>query len=308
MIGKHNKMSGNDYFLFFLESSSDFIYFKDSDFRFTYASRPFLDLLQIKNLEDIIGKSDFDLFDEEHAAHYRQVDKDILAGKVIDSLQETYFDQHGKLCWISTSKTPIFNDSNEIIGMFGISRDITRIKELEAETTKLAQTDNLTGLCNRNSFLQQSRYTLNLAQRSGSHAYLFFIDVDRFKGINDTYGHPCGDAILKEIASRLQLSCRKSDCIARYGGDEFLILVTENDSLGIQTLARKIHELNSETITYEQTTFNLSCSIGVAKFPTDAENAEGLIKVADDLMYEAKKLGKNRTVFSPQIVFTSNDN
>lgn len=302
-----NNMTGNDYFLFFLESSTDFIYFKDKELRFTYVSRPFLDLLQIKNLEDIVGKTDFDVFDKAHATHYRSVDEEILTGKVIKSLQETYYNQDGELCWISTSKTPIYNDSNEVIGMFGISRDITRMKDLETETKKLAQTDDLTGLYNRNYFFQKAKFILNLVERTDSHVYMLFVDIDKFKEINDNHGHPCGDFVLKEVASRLKMSCRKSDVIARYGGDEFLILATTTNNSTVKDLTRRINELLRQTFLFEQTPINLSCSIGVSRYPTDATDLESLIEVADEMMYQAKALRKGITVFSPKICFPLKD-
>ncbi|WP_428739393.1 sensor domain-containing diguanylate cyclase [Sulfurimonas sp.] len=119
----------NELFYFFLENSSDFIYFKDKNYNFTFTSNKFSNLLNFKGWKELIGKNDFDVFDEEHAKMYRKADKSVLekANELI-SHEETYYDKNGELCWITTSKKMIHDKNNKVVGLFGISRDITELK------------------------------------------------------------------------------------------------------------------------------------------------------------------------------------
>ncbi len=153
----------------------------------------------------------------------------------------------------------------------------------------LAMHDALTGLPNRSAFLDQLRRTLHYATRHGKQLAVLFLDLDRFKSINDTLGHPVGDDLLKVIADRLTHSLRQSDLVARFGGDEFLIalpdVARDHDAARV---AQKLSEVLAKPCELEGREYRVSASIGIALFPRDGADADMLIRNADTAMYHAK--------------------
>ncbi len=160
---------------------------------------------------------------------------------------------------------------------------------------ELALHDALTGLPNRRLLEDRIATTLQHAKRNHHKAAIMYIDLDGFKAINDTYGHACGDEILKLVAQRLVNSSRKDDTVARLGGDEFMIVLSEVSSLAdAQGPAGKLVDVVSEPYFVNDLTLRLSTSIGISIFPDDADTVEALISIADYALYEAKRSGKNR--------------
>jgi len=175
--------------------------------------------------------------------------------------------------------------------------DITDLLHRERQLQNVAQQDPLTGLLNRSVFYERMELALEGVGRLGSVA-LMFIDLDGFKQVNDRYGHDVGDALLKEVAYRLRQSLRKVDILARVGGDEFNILLTNVDAIrNIVTVANKILASLSETFHLQNRSLHISCSIGIA-VAQDADSAiTSLIKQADTALYKAKHAGKNQFTF-----------
>jgi diguanylate cyclase (GGDEF)-like protein len=158
-----------------------------------------------------------------------------------------------------------------------------------------ASTDPLTGLMNRASFDRVLPEALARAERTGSEAALLFMDLDGFKGVNDKSGHSTGDALLKEVARRVTSSVRDDDLLARYGGDEFVVLLDSlPDRQVIQAIATRIIDTLSAPICLEGEQIRLSISIGVALFPDHAREARELVLRADAAMYWAKHEGGDR--------------
>ena len=179
-----------------------------------------------------------------------------------------------------------------------------RILILELENQKrhaieLASHDSLTGLPNRRLFLEMGQSHLSRAKRSRKHYGLMYIDLDRFKIINDTLGHHVGDMLLQTVATRMQSALRESDVIARMGGDEFTVLLTELDCLEDMSLvASKLIELISRPCTnLDGHDIQVSPSIGIAVFPQDGHNVETLCQHADVAMYQSKRAGRGRYTF-----------
>lgn len=173
--------------------------------------------------------------------------------------------------------------------------DITDRKIAEDRNQHLAYHDVLTGLPNRSLFRDRVQHAIASAERERSRLALMFVDLDRFKPVNDTYGHGVGDQLLKAVAERLYRCLRKSDSPARLGGDEFVVLLpaikTERNALEI---AEKIRHEMSVPFEIDGLTLEISASIGVAIYPDHADNAQRLVDCADLAMYYAKAEGRNR--------------
>lgn len=176
----------------------------------------------------------------------------------------------------------------------------TQLKQSEEKFQRLARTDHLTGLSNRHSFTETLQQEIEQHQVNQMYMALMFIDVNNFKQVNDHLGHHNGDLLLKSIANTLASSLRSSDVVCRYGGDEFVVLITNLASLdAVHSICEKLHnsvaQLNDEL---DLPNFIASLSIGVAIYPSNALNAEKLMRLADKAMYSAKKKGGPQTCWS----------
>ncbi len=176
-------------------------------------------------------------------------------------------------------------------------------KEIERSLTTLANSDTLTGLPNRKSFMEQLQRGIDTGKRSGSSFCLIILDLDRFKAVNDTYGHAAGDALIKEVAGRLKRLMRRSDFVARLGGDEFAMILNHTENTGnISRFLEKLVDLLRPPYTIGRHTVTSTASVGAAVFPQDGETPEELIARADRAMYQAKGSGRRRYAFyDPQM-------
>lgn len=176
----------------------------------------------------------------------------------------------------------------------GISTDLTEFKQAEEHIRHLAYHDPLTGLPNRTLLADRAGQAFAVAQREGKQAAVVFVDVDNFKTINDSLGHSAGDALLKAIADRLHGVMRESDTVARIGGDEFVILVTDPAPSGVAHIANRLLALSTEPYCIAGHWLTVTVSMGVALFPIDGHNFEVLLQHADTAMFGAKHAGRNR--------------
>lgn len=194
--------------------------------------------------------------------------------------------------WLSIGV--VRNAKGQVINYISLFQDITKRKEAEARIEFLAHYDSLTKLPNRALFADRLRRAVMLANRNKTKIGLLFLDLDKFKTINDTMGHAAGDELLESVADRLRSCVRESDTICRQGGDEFLVLlenVEGNDD--VDTVAHKIIEAMSRPHLVGGQSLSVTFSIGAAIYPDDAEDDETLIKHADEAMYLAKEKGRN---------------
>lgn len=171
---------------------------------------------------------------------------------------------------------------------------VSKFYEVLEQTTRIAQLDSLTRIPNKLYFEEHLRREISRAQRNNSFLFLMYIDIDKFKSINDKYGHHVGDLFLKAVAKRVKESLRSGDFIARLGGDEFAIIlgdIKERDN--VVAIARKILQRFSAPFVISGNKLNTSVSIGIAAFPDDAADATGLIQKADTAMYRVKRAGRN---------------
>ncbi len=171
-------------------------------------------------------------------------------------------------------------------------------KQAEERIRHLAHYDELTGLANRSMFSQRLSHAIAQARRNDTQLAVLFIDLDRFKNINDTLGHEAGDSVLKEVAGRLHECLRESDTVGRLSGDEFVVLLEGMpQSMHCAEVAQKILTAVARPFALDTQEFHLTASIGISTYPADSEDLQSLLKNADVAMYRAKELGKNNFQF-----------
>ncbi|HEY8607765.1 MAG TPA: EAL domain-containing protein [Noviherbaspirillum sp.] len=195
---------------------------------------------------------------------------------------------------VSVSGRALLDATGALQGYRGVAREITEKRLAQQRIEHLATHDILTGLPNRLMFTQLLDMAARMSRRSGRKFALLFIDLDRFKLVNDTLGHEAGDALLKEIAHRFTETLRSSDIVARLGGDEFVVLVQELEGEAqATTVAEKLLAAAALPVVVAGQECRVSASIGIAVFPDDADDAGALLRNADSAMYLAKEEGKN---------------
>jgi diguanylate cyclase (GGDEF)-like protein len=178
-------------------------------------------------------------------------------------------------------------------------RKLVLSNELALE--RLAHNDSLTGLPNRQLFSDRLGQALRQAERDQKTAAVMYVDLDRFKAVNDTYGHEAGDHVLVQVAAGFSAAVRRSDTVARLGGDEFVVLLlAPKDTDALRELAEKIVAVASTPCVFQGHTLEVGASVGIALFPTDSRDAETLLSYADKAMYEAKMGGRNQFRFHAQ--------
>jgi diguanylate cyclase (GGDEF)-like protein len=186
--------------------------------------------------------------------------------------------------------TPLFDRRHKVVGAVSILRDVTETLLKAEELAYAADHDALTGLPNRNLLHNRLQQAIARAQRRDESFALLFLDLDRFKRVNDTMGHAAGDALLVEVAKRLTDTVREEDTIARLGGDEFVVLLEgpthEHD---VNAIADKIHQILHEPYRLGTQSATVSVSIGTSLFPDDGRDPDTLLGHADSSMYDAKK-------------------
>jgi len=244
----------------------------------------------------VLGKTDFDLWPKELARKYRADDAEVMSTRRQKLTEEMLID-NGKVRWVETFKAPIMDVNGHLLGTTGFAQDITGRKNAESQIRHLAHYDPLTDLPNRTLLSDRLQQALATAKRDKAHMSILFIDLDKFKPINDALGHHVGDLLLKEAAKRMQDCVRESDTVARIGGDEFVVLLpvidAEQDAM---LVAEKIrHALNRPFVLVGQS-LKISSSTGVAVYPEHGSSETQLVKNADIAMYHAKKSGRNNVM------------
>jgi diguanylate cyclase (GGDEF)-like protein/PAS domain S-box-containing protein len=204
----------------------------------------------------------------------------------------------GTLYWEFLSISPIKDLKGVTTHYIAVKLDDTERKRAEEQLKQLAHYDVLTGIPNRTLFEDRLRHTVQLAAREGFSFAIVFLDLDGFKFVNDTQGHHAGDLLLKEVAARITACVRKSDTVARMGGDEFEIILSRiNEPADAACIVRKVISEVNKPYTLGEHQSSVGVSAGISIFPTDGENTETLIKNADMAMYKVKEHGKNDFMF-----------
>lgn len=246
-------------------------------------------ILGFESRAALIGRNIFD-------QHWRGEEGQLLLRRLrefgsVSNRETSLRRQDGEQTWVLENITLVRNGSESLEATL---IDITDRRRAEDQIRYQAFHDALTGLPNRMLF--KDRLTLALAQahRNGSRVAVLFLDLDRFKLINDTFGHTVGDDLLRGIGERLKTCVRENDSVSRAGGDEFTLMLTDlGDISAVGTVARKILDAVARPITVDGHEMFVTTSIGISIYPTDGEDAETLLKDADSAMYRAKDAGRN---------------
>ncbi|MGV8894695.1 MAG: EAL domain-containing protein [Burkholderiaceae bacterium] len=202
--------------------------------------------------------------------------------------------------WLSVSE--VRDDQGNLTNYIGIFSDLSKYKAAQDHIQHLARFDALTGLPNRVLLTDRTNQALSMAQRSHTSLALLFLDLDRFKNVNDSLGHSIGDALLVALAQRLSAGVREQDILSRLGGDEFILVLPETDAAGAAHIARILLEAMAKPYQIKLHELTITASIGIALYPDNAVDFESLSKCADIAMYRAKHDGRNNFCFySPEM-------
>lgn len=260
---------------------------------------------------DISGYSEDELMGQDHAmlnsgfhpkGFFKEMYRTVAQGRTWHN-EICNRAKNGHLYWVETTIVPLMSEQGKPQCYIAIRTDITERRAADERNYLLAFHDQLTALPNRRLFLEKLSDAVAIAKRNEHKAALLFIDVDNFKGLNDTRGHLVGDMFLQELASRLKSVAREEDVVARIGGDEFVILLgnLDKDFLKlagqIEFVTEKILSVISRPYVLNDLSYNSSLSIGVSILDAGVTNEVDLMKQADIAMYEAKNSGKNQVRF-----------
>ncbi|MFK5882655.1 MAG: EAL domain-containing protein [Sulfurospirillum sp.] len=257
--------------------------------------------------DEIIGKHAGLLYGDENINTVKRFVKILQKRKKFDMELELFKNSKEKI--FAENTVTIFRDEKgKAIGIVGYIKDITRRKKVEIELKKQEETlwyqanyDLLTGLPNRALFKDRIMQSIKTSKRHKSKFALLFLDLDRFKQINDSLGHEVGDMILKEVGNIIKFSLRSEDTLVRLGGDEFVIITGSlTDTKNMKVIAQKIINSLKDPIMIDKYKLYISVSIGISLFPDDSTDAHNLLKYADSAMYKAKDEGRNNYQFYSQ--------
>jgi len=282
----------------------------DQDRTMEFASQGALELTGYSPSE-LIGNKKISFAQLIHPDDINQVKSEInKANRENRSFQFTYriTNIHGREKWIWEQGIGVYTDSGNLVALEGFMIDITERKLSEERLQYLAHHDALTGLPNRTLFLEHLRLALITASRHQRIVAVLFLDLDRFKLINDTLGHATGDLLLKSVAERLITCLRRSDTVARLhppsntvarlGGDEFTLLLTDiAQAPDVPIIVQRILNAFTTPFLVEGNELFVTPSVGISLYPNDGENAEKLLRNADTALYRAKEQGRNNYQF-----------
>ncbi len=307
----------NHYLQHILDTSTTQIWHFDKELKLVSLNKTAKENLRFP-LEAYIGKTLFDYFThKEDAQFYHELDMQVIISGQPDLGRLDIFEApDGNTYYNKIDRIPYYCENGDIAGLTVYTYDISEQKwaennlreqrllleneinkrnAAEEELRRLAITDSLTGLHNRRHFLELADKEIMRSRRTTKAFSIIMFDIDHFKRINDTYGHQAGDQVLKTIALVCQEKLRQTDVIARYGGDEFFILLPEVDSSDANHVANEIRTLVAgQEIIFENQSITVTISMGVAALSMEIEPLDQILARADKALYRAKEAGRNR--------------
>lgn len=271
------------------ENATDIVYEHDLHGNFTSFNRAAEKQLGYSDA-DLLGLNITDVVDPADLERARAMTALKLSQSGGTMYELRLMAKHGGRLHVEVSSQALFKGGRPV-AIQGIARDITERKSLEDRLRHEALHDALTGLPNRVLFQDRIGGALLASRRSGQPMAVLLLDLDRFKPINDTFGHGCGDTLLRELARVLTSLLRESDTVARLGGDEFAVLLAASDADGACQVAEKLIHSITQPRSIEGKSVSVGISIGIALFPEHSDEVEILLKMADEAMYDAKRTG-----------------
>ena len=280
----------------FMQASAEGVVFHQ-DGVITDVNPPICELTGYR-IDELLGRSTFDFVAPEHAAQARAA---LAAGNDV-AYESVVVDRHGQRIPVEFIGRSMVRRGEHL--RMTIVRDIRDRHAAQARIHHLAHHDALTALPNRMAFMAQLDARMSAARIDGSTLALLFIDLDNFKRVNDSLGHLVGDSMLQTVAERIKHALRASDMVARFGGDEFMVLLTQAQHReAVEDVARKLLVAIEQPVLAEGRQISVTPSIGIARFPGEASTPAELIKHADSAMYLAKSRGRaNFQFFDPSVV------
>jgi diguanylate cyclase (GGDEF)-like protein/PAS domain S-box-containing protein len=277
-----------------VELSSDWYWEQDAQFRFVS-----IEGRSARFLNAMIGQTIWDLAGADLDDAKRQAQRFLMTEHLpFHDLEFEYTDASGKRCLLSLSGLPVFDRKGEFVRYRGVGKDITEQRRSAERIEYLAYYDVLTSLPNRTLFMQRLTQAMTEAKRQARQFAVLFVDVDRFKFVNDALGHEAGDQLLRTIGARLSGCLRHGDVVARFGDDEFVVLVGDIDSPDDAAgIARNLLEQIAAPTMIGDRESHVTASIGIAVYPSDGSDPQTLMKHADLAMNLAKEQGKNNYRF-----------
>lgn len=284
-----------------LDNIDAYVYMKDADQKFQYINEKTAQLIGV-NCQDVVGKSDADIFDNVSAENVSKLDQNVFETGARVAGEETLTSMDGETltCW--AVKLPIMQEG-KVSGLVGISTDITPVIKEKNHYHRLARIDHLTGVLTRRFFLEQARVSLNSAMRRGGTVALMLMDLDHFKPVNDQYGHPFGDEYLKTVTQELQRLLRDGDFVGRIGGDEFAIMIHD---VSEETLKHTVSRLMALLLAFKVQTptgeaLEVSLSLGITMSRPTTTLDQMMIE-ADIALYQSKAAGRRQwSYYTPEM-------
>ncbi|UPG87518.1 EAL domain-containing protein [Luteibacter aegosomatis] len=281
-----------------LELMPTAMFVRDADHRWVFVNRIGCEYLGLSPT-DVLGRRDEEVFPSDQAERFSRGDDAALRGHEVVESEEVVADAHGRSRTLLTRKTCI-----ELEGaphVLASVTDITELRESEAHVRWLACHDALTGLANRTTLFSKLDAAVARAASGGGNSVLFYLDLDGFKKVNDTYGHHAGDELLVAFGTRLRGAVRSGDTVARIGGDEFAMLVEDDGTLDVDELAHRMLELAARPFEVLSSTASVGASLGVVHLGADAVAAGEMIRKAGSALHEAKKRPHRHVVYTDQL-------
>lgn len=294
-IAEHNYQKHNELFQHILDASPNIIFYKDINGYYEFFNQQFTHFTKAHPL----GKTDYDLFPSEAADLFRHRDQEALAQSEGGLSEEWVLDNQQVSRLLKTHRKPIYNQQQVLQGILGFSIDITAQRQQEERLKELEHYlyhDNLTNLLNKDSLFERLETLLAQAQERQQMLAVVYLDLDRFKDINDTLGHETGDELLKAVAQRLHNNINAREVCARLGSDEFILILEVQDFTQTQEKCDQLVALIARPYSLQGHLISIYASAGLCLYPQDGQECETLIRHADAALHKAKEQGRNRAL------------